>query len=661
MTDPIKQALDNPRPAPQLAEVGDPGPDMADDRRERPPFPPGSPVKCLGVAGDLSGAQVCFYLSYNGQLIGLEAGNRHGKNSLIFLYGPQSDWLEVHFPQWSAPKFEGRGKDRVMVEPSKIVGFDQAEASRALIEECVRKGIFNPAGRLRGAGAHRKAAQGLAIHYGDAILATEHALDGSLRGIRWHDAGVHDGFVYQAANPIPRPWHEPIGTEPAERLLELFRRWNWRRPLLDPRFMLGWACAAMIGGALEWRPNIWLTGGAGTGKSSLNGRDQVLHQLFGEGLFRTGNASAAAIRQSLKNSTVPVLFDEIEASEDNRRVNEVVELARVSSSGDTVHRGGADHKAHEFTLASCFQFSSILIPPLQPQDRSRLGILELEPFAPGAVAPVLSEYKLPELGRQLQRRMIDNWPLLEETLNRFKAAMSLTGHNPRACMQFGTLLACAHLALHDEPPSEEEANEWAARCRPEAMAEISEATSEQADCLAHILTSQVQARGGDEREALGNWIGRAVETRLTPLLPGEEDAAGADKLDQRLQNLGLKLVNATYKPEQRDLEGNVTRGAVWGSQQFHPGEPGFLAVAGKHNGLAGIFRDTKWSNGVWRQALARSPDKIDGVKVKFGHQSQRAVLVPLYAVLDDGSVPDASKPEKLREWRAEIEKGGGAA
>ena len=59
-----------------------------------------------------------------------------------------------------------------------------------------------------------------------------------------------------------------------------------------------------------------------------------------------------------------------------------------------MHRGGQDHTAHEFTLASCFQFSSISIPPLEPQDRRRLGILELRPFPVGAIAPDLAKFKL---------------------------------------------------------------------------------------------------------------------------------------------------------------------------------------------------------------------------------------------------------------------------
>ena len=154
MVDPIAAALDHPIPAPRMAEAGDTGPERGGGEYERPPFPAGSPVKPLGISSAIDGSQRCFYLNWNGQLVGLEANNRHGKLGLIALFGPASDWLEANFPQWSAPQFEGRGAARVEVKPSQIVGFDQAEAARALIEECVRRGIFDPTGKMRGRGAH---------------------------------------------------------------------------------------------------------------------------------------------------------------------------------------------------------------------------------------------------------------------------------------------------------------------------------------------------------------------------------------------------------------------------------------------------------------------------------------------------------------------------
>ena len=655
---PIIEALSHPQVAPALAKPGDVGPEAGND--EAPLFPPGCPVRPLGQMSDVAGQQRCFYLDYNRQLVGLEANNRHGKLGLAALFGPHVTWLEVHFPQMSAPKVDKKTGE--VLVPSKITGFDQARAAQALVVECARKGIFDPAGRMRGRGAHKLpgAGEGMVLHCGDKLLVPVHRASGSVKSWTYIDAGLHDGFVYPGASPVPRPWHERLDGEPAAKLAALLRTWQWKRPQLDPRFMLGWIGCAMVGGALDWRPNIWLTGGAGTGKSTLNGRNGVLHQIFGEGLFRTGNASAAAIRQSLRNSTVPVLFDELEAGTNNSRAIEVVELARVSSSGDNMHRGGQDHTAHEFTLASCFQFSSISIPPLEPQDRSRLGILELRPFPVGAIAPDLAKFKLAELGRQLQRRMIDGWERLEPTRAKYHRALAQVGHGSRACAQFSALLAGADVLLEDHEtidgePSDEFVAGWAALCRPEKMAEISEATPDEVACIIHLTTAMVQAKGGDEREPLGNWIARAVD--LARMVAGV-DLAAMDKAQERLQNLGLKLVNARWNP---DAHGD---GGRWGAQAYQAHYPGFLAVANDHQGLRGLFTGTKWQGGVWRQTLTRHAGAIDGITVAIGKGiKSRAVLVPLWLVLGEEELPEASREAAHKAHFAKLtaqSKGAGA-
>ena len=649
---PIADALDNPQPAPDMARPGDAGTERA--KYERPPFPSGCPVKALGINQDITGSQKCYYLNFNRQLVALEANNKHGKLGLIALFGPQSDWLEDNFPQWSAPQFEGRGKERIMVKQPEIVGFDQADAARALIEECVRKGVFDPAGKMRGRGAHRLPnGQGMALHCGDKLLVAEHKVDGAIKGWRWIDVGLHEGFVYHAAPATPRPHHEPAGAAAAIRLIELLRTWKWRRPLVDVRFVLGAIGASFIGGWLPWRPNVWITGGRGTGKSTLNGDHGVLPQLFGDGVFRTADASAAAIRQTLKNSTLPVLFDEIEAAEDNRRAIEVVQLARVASSGGSVTRGGQDHQAHEFTLRSCFWFSSINIPPLQPQDRSRLALLELDRFPAHSTPPVLHQWNLPQLGRELARRMVDGLHRVEATKAKYHAALAASGHDSRACDQFGTLLACADVLLHDwdtadRLPDDEEVNHWASACRPDRMAEVSEGVADEAACLNHITTTMVQARGGDEREMVGSWIGRAVAAAQLPLYDAESTLPADDRSGARLQQLGLKLVNARHHPE--TIEDGKVRPARWGAVEFAATEPGFLAVAGSHQALGEIFKGTKWQGGVWKQSLARTEGCLEGIKVKFARLSLRAVLVPLCEVLDDDELPEASRPAAAQAW-----------
>ena len=56
----------------------------------------------------------------------------------------------------------------------------------------------------------------------------------------------------------------------------------------DGRRFLGWIVAAMVGGALEWRPHLWLTAPAGTGKTWLF--DNVLLKLMGSAMMPLGGS-----------------------------------------------------------------------------------------------------------------------------------------------------------------------------------------------------------------------------------------------------------------------------------------------------------------------------------------------------------------------------------
>lgn len=654
---PIQDALDNPQPAPEFAQAGDVGPELGrqgDD--EYDPFPPGCAVRPLGIGQ----GQVCYYLDALGQLVDLKPRD-HGKNNMIALFGPALNWLEAHYSQWSKPVREQIDGKWVIVQESKIIGFDQAKASAALIVQCVRKGIFNPFGRLRGLGAHKPdKGAGMILHCGDVLLTSIPNTKGGIKDWKYIPAGLHEGYVYQAAEAIQRPLHEPATAKAAEKLLALLQTWQWKRPLLDARFALGALALGPVGGASPWRSHVYITGGAGTGKSSLNGKDGLVHRVFGKGVFRTANTSAAGLRQSLRNSTVPVMIDEFEASKNNERVQEVIELARISSSADEITRGSADHSAQSFTLQSSFWFSSIKIPPLTPQDRSRFAILELDPIPAGTAPLDLAAYDLEGIGRALTRRMVDGWTRFWPTKLKFHEALGLAGHSARACDQFATLLAAADVVLmdhrtHDGLPDDEEIALWAELCRPDRLAEVSEATPDHVACVNHILTTMQQARGGDEREQIATWIGRAVGNAAAA---NEFAADAAQKANDRLCQIGLKIVSARRLPATAK-EGKTTP-ARWGQCAFDKDLPGFLAVAHSHQGLSRVFDSTDWRDGVWKQSLGRVTGAIPSVDMKFGPMRKtRAVLVPLSEVLDEEELPKASQAEAAAQWvKAQLEEHG---
>ncbi|CAN5438399.1 hypothetical protein BH09PSE4_BH09PSE4_22500 [soil metagenome] len=623
----IAAALDAPMDAPTMAKPGDQAPFGGrddGDEIDRPVLPAGCPVKPLGLGID---GQTCWYLNVLGQLVALGPRD-HGKNNLHALFSPRTNLLSQYWPQWSEPKFEGRGESKVLVKKSEIVGFKQDKASECLISSCGMQGIFDAHGRVRGRGAHKGAAGGLIVHTGDQVMVTSKSLMGIV-SCDWQPTGLIDGHVYPAAAPTPRPHHEKVGAEAVEPLLSLISTWNWRRGDLDAMLAFGWIAQTSISGALAWRSHLFVTGGQSTGKSSFNGKDGLCDRLLGSAVMRTGGATEAAVRQRLREQTIPVIFDEFEPNQFNaHKLSAVSELARLASSGTNMDKGSSDHKAATFVLNSCFQFSAILTPQMEPQDRSRFAILELEPFPtrgdgePAAPKLNLEAAKLPALGAALMRRMFDGWWRWTDTYGAYHDALTARGHTARSADTFGTLLACADLALYDTMPTQALLDAWATKCAPEALAEISDTLADHEDCLNFLKTTMVQARGSDAREGLGTWIARAVNDA------GTDGGNPRDKLGE----YGLKVVNA--RPKDRGPDGRMR----YGASEHVAGQPCYLAIAQKHRALAEIFGPSKWQGGGWAQTLARSPAAIRGVKAKFAHASLTAVLVPIELVLDRDEV-----------------------
>lgn len=623
----IAAALEAAAEAPAMARAGDRAPFGGaddDDVYDVVRLPPDAPVKALGLGID---GQTCWYLNVLGQLVALGPRD-HGKNNILALFTPRTALPAMYWPQWSEPKFEGRGESKVLVKQSEIVGFKQDKASEALIGACGRLGIFDAQGRVRGRGAHKGRGGALIVHTGDKVMVARRRANGAPAEAEWFDTGLHDGYVYPAAPPTPRPSHEAGGAEPVEQLLALISTWHWRRGVVDAMLALGWIAQTAISGALEWRSHLFVTGGRGTGKSSFNGKDGLVDRLLGTSSLRTGNATEAAVRQILRAQTIPVIFDEFEPNAFNaHKLASVLELARVASSGGDVHKGSSDHKAAEFVLNSCFQFSAILTPHMEPQDRSRFAVLELEPLAAGTRKLDLAGAGLPAIGAALMRRMFDGWWRWRDTIGLYHDALTAAGHTARSADTFGTLLACADLALYDHVPDAELVDDWARKCAPDQLAEIADTAEDHDDCLTHLKTTTVQARGGDLRETLGTWIGRAVEA----------DAAVHAGAREKLGEFGLKVVNLS--PLKPGPDGRPRYGAA----EHLQGQPCYLAIAQAHRALYELFGGTKWGAGGWTQTLGRAPGARRGIKAKFAKASLTAVLVPIELVL---------LPEDVAGWAA---------
>lgn len=535
-------------------------------------LPRGAPMEPLGINGD-----ACYYLNSRRQIEVIRA-KEHNALNLIGLAGEDSEWFYRHWPRYGR---EGA-----------ITGWDARKVAEALIAACARAGLWEPMERERGPGAWRGEDGELILHCGDAVLVVGDREE-------WKAPGVIGRHVYPAAPALPRPVDVAPEVEAAgERLLDLVRSWNWKRGDVDARLMLGWIGAALIGGALDWRPVAWLTGGRGTGKSTFHA---LLKHVFDGALIQASDTSAAGIWQRLEKSTLPVACDELEAEESNERQLAVVKLARQAASGGLVLRGGADHRATTFTARSCFLFSSILIPPLLGQDRSRLVILELQDIEPGRCPPRLEPERLRVLGMQLRRRLVQQWSRFASTLARYRDDLAAMGHSARACDQFGTLLAAANLLLEDGMAEDGEVDEVVAALEPVAVTEVGDDEPDEQQCLHHLLTAMIDPWRNGQRNTVGAWLRKAART----------DLAGEDfrEANRALGVYGIKVLG-------------------------RPGQIEGLAVANQRRNLTELFGDTRWAGkpgtiGVWVQSLRRLPGaKPSPNAVWIGGATGRATVLP---------------------------------
>lgn len=587
-----------PKASPPPAESDDPGPapdgggGHPSKRNKWGGLPEGCPVTPLGKHGDQH-----FYLDAVGQLRALKARD-HGNKDLLALFAPRTDFVHAVWPRY--------GRDG-----STITGWRPEEAAEELMNACAREGVWNAADRVRDRGAWLDEAGGLILHVGDAVMI----------GGEWRGTGRHDGYVYPASPAIARPLEGPGPARMMDALLADISTWNWKRAGLDPYLMLGWLGACVVGGALAWRPLAWVTGDQGTGKSTLH---MLIKGVLGGALLSSSDASEAGIRQTLGNQTLPVAMDEVEAEEDNRKLQALIKLARQASSGGSIVRGGADHTAQGFVARSCFLFSSILMPPLLPQDRSRLAILELDPLIHGRPEPQLTPEKLRDYGAVLRRRMLDGWQRFNATLSIYRDMLKEVGHGGRGADQFGVLLACADLLLADKVPTLEEARGWADETAADALGETRSIMSQSHSCLAHLLTSTVTLDGGSRPLSIMQWIGRAADDMDKVLMPDEEP----DKVAERaMAVIGLRVIQ-----QKKDAPGRPA-GSRW------------VAVAASHQGLARIYAGSHWqgrsgAEGVWGQSLARLPGALADANVRMAGRQTKCVLVPMALVRDDADGED---------------------
>lgn len=474
-----------------------------------------------------------YYLPANTrQVVGLTPSSHTLQN--LFRLAPQSYWLTLYGG-------EGMGAAKIA----------QA-ACDSLMQEAHRKGTFKTEERLRGSGAW--------IDGGNVVYNY---------GTGAHDLPEISRFYYVNSAQLP-DLSTPLSSKRAAGVYDLLKLFPFDQGDLAAGLVAGWLALAPICGALEWRPHIWITGGAGSGKSTLL---EVMRRILGSyALQFDGGSTEAGLRGSMMFDSRPIVMDEAEGETETQRRNmqAILEYARKSSRGGHITKaitGGGG--AINYACRGMFCFSAINPIISEGADESRVTLIQMhrrdDREAYERILTAVDELFTPDFTGAFIARAIANVRTTLENVKAFKYAASVvyggrTGM--RGADQIGTILAGLY-SLHSIKRIERKAAlEWLERNDLSFIAEQSE-IQDQDRLLERICSSTISGWDTSERRTINAKIGDFIGAAM-----GENGAiCSPDTAIKALGGYGI-----------RPMRGD-----------------GKVYIANTSSGMRGLLKDTPWS------------------------------------------------------------------
>ena len=474
------------------------------------------------------------------------------------------------------------------------VCWDAAQA--ALLDAQHKVGIFD-LDRFRGRGAWWDEELGSIMHTGSHIIA-----GGKSIPVRELPRGRN---VYELAKPLDVGMAHPLGADEAREAMYLLNSLNWEHPH-HGRLAAGWAVAAAVCGALEWRPHVWFSGPTGSGKSWM--MDSIIKPLLGNlALVTQSETTEAGLRQTLRHDARPVIFDEAEAQgqRGDTRMANVLALIRQASSetGGTIIKGGADGAAKTYSIRSCFAMSSINVSAYQAADRNRITVLELR--IPAGKTQHQRDADFAKLCDRVNATLTDEFCAgfrarcltMIPTIRRSAAILSVAASGAigsrRLGDQVGALLAGAYSLVSDSPPTPELARELVADQDMTQQVEI-RSVSDECELLSHILEAVVPVAGPHGRQ----------DRSLASLVRECRDAMQSEGAIQEPRDAADALALVGLKATQKGL-----------------------VVANSHRGVRKLLDGTHWGKD-WARVLRRLQGAEASGVVRIGDVVGRATTLP---------------------------------
>lgn len=571
-----------PTPDPPQPEPPTP-PDTTNEPTERPTEQ--YPFTFLGFRKDGDAPKFCFYAGSSKTVISLAASSISKQN--LMLLAPLN-WWEEHFPASKGSRS----------------AFDVDAAAQFLMNRSFQTGIFSE-DRVRGRGAWMDEGRTV-LHSGDHLIVDGHRTDLS---------ALNSWYIYEQGKPMRMDTGSPLPVHVCSQLIDMLQLINWERGV-NAYLLAGWCVIAPVCGAFHWRPNIWVTGAAGTGKTWVF--KNIVHRLLGKtGLKVQGKTTEPGVRALLGSDSLPVVFDEAEGEDQasQARMQQILELMRNSSSEtDAVIGQGSSGggRASTYKIRSMFAFASIGIQVKQQADRSRVTILSIKRRT-GEERKALweqlqakyNELVTDEFVSGLQARTVAMLPTILANAEAFnRAAVTVLGEQ-RHGDQLGALIAGAYSLRRD-------------------------GLVDYADALKFI-----QSMNWDEERALD---GNRDEYRLLNRIMEHQIEVELEHSKVKRQIGELCLIGALITDPADDIvdANRATRTLMRIGIKIDFRKPGDtrILISNSSTGIKSILEKTPWSGENHNKILQR----IDGAEatdpIKFGPTNHRAVSLPIRILVE---------------------------
>lgn len=490
-------------------------------------------------------------------------------------------------------------------------GFDSKAAANWIMEQCNALGYFTD-DIIRGRGAWLDNGN-IVIHTGNNLI---------VNGSKMALGEYKSEYLYELGKSMQITADNPLRPEEAKPFVTSLMKLNWGSKV-NAALLTGWLAIAPLCGVLEWRPHLWITGSAGSGKSWLF--KIVTKMIKNISLMAQADSSANGIRQALSNDALNVIFDEAEGNtdQDRERMENVMALMRAASSGNSapILKGSQSGQAKEFFVRSCFAFASINPQFDKSSDVRRITLLEISKHPNDEVfKDVDNTFKkllTNDFIQRFQARSINLIPNILQSISIISDTITFMMSSRELGDQLGTILGGFWHVLNDDVITAEESEQLVATILLDlnfGSVETKEMTDEEA-CLQAILSRQerIENEGIPSLKTVGE-IAEIASSRPTPI-GFKQDAA-----DDALKRLGLRII----------VKDNIE----------------YLAIQNKSNWVKAALKGSPWV-----KSFSKVLKRIKGAKSDFQRFSSgikgNCVIIPISEIFSDDVYYSESENENI--------------